>query len=150
MKPLVLSTLLLAGLALSVQSNPVQANPVQDRLVAGLRAQGYVILEDGFTFLGRLRIVAENDRMHREIVVNPGTGEVLRDYAILLTDMTPPTKPPAGSSHSDNGPAVANATPPAAMPPVAAAMIEATPSAAPEFDPSATMLSTDPVAPGKP
>ena len=60
---------------------------VEQRLVTGLQAQGYVILEQGYTFLGRLRVVAENDEVHREIVVNPGTGEILRDYAILLSNI---------------------------------------------------------------
>ena len=65
------------------------AATVEERLVAGLQEQGYTVLEKGYTFLGRLRIVAENDLIHREIVVNPGTGEILRDYAIYLSDMTP-------------------------------------------------------------
>ena len=62
---------------------------IEERLVAGLQGQGYVILEQGYTFLGRLRIVAQNDQIRREMVVNPGTGEVLRDYAILLSDLVP-------------------------------------------------------------
>ena len=60
---------------------------VEERLVAGLQDQGYTVLEQGYTFLGRLRIVAETDLIHREIVVNPGTGEILRDYAVYISDM---------------------------------------------------------------
>ncbi len=63
---------------------------VEERLVTALQDQGYTVLEKGYTFLGRLRIVAESDQIHREIVVNPGTGEILRDYAIYLWDMVPP------------------------------------------------------------
>ncbi len=76
-------------------------NPVEQRLIANLTAQGYQILEMGYTWLGRLRIVAENGELHREIVVNPGTGEVLRDYAVLITDMSDPglVGPEDGSGH---------------------------------------------------
>lgn len=72
---------------------------IEERLVAGLQGQGYVILEQGYTFLGRLRIVAQNDQIRREMVVNPGTGEVLRDYAILLSDLLPKV-PVAEAQHS--------------------------------------------------
>ena len=61
------------------------ARSVEDQLLATLRAQGYMIVEQGYTFLGRLRVVAENGEIRREIVVNPGTGEILRDYSVMLT-----------------------------------------------------------------
>ena len=60
------------------------ARTVEEQLLASLQAQGYVVLDLGYTFLGRLRVVAENGEIRREIVVNPGTGEILRDYAISL------------------------------------------------------------------
>lgn len=85
MYKLVMAAILLAGLA-----QAGRALTVEERLVSGLQDQGYTVLEKGYTFLGRLRIVAENDLIHREIVVNPGTGEILRDYAIYLSDMSPP------------------------------------------------------------
>ena len=76
-------------------SGPVLADTavvdsVQDQLTAALTAQGYEIVLVGHTWLGRLRIVAESDDLRREIVVNPHTGEVLRDYSVLLvaTDRT--------------------------------------------------------------
>ncbi len=77
------------------------AQTVEQQLVASLQAQGYMILEQGYTFLGRLRIVAENGVFRREIVVNPGTGEILRDYAILLPDglpLNPGLTPGSGGS----------------------------------------------------
>ena len=72
-------------------SGPVLADTavvdsVQDQLTAALTAQGYEIVLVGHTWLGRLRIVAESDDLRREIVVNPHTGEVLRDYSVLLVD----------------------------------------------------------------
>lgn len=73
---------------------------VEERLLAGLQDQGYTIIEKGYTFLGRLRIVAESDVVHREIVVNPGTGEILRDYAIYISDM--PLNRPSLTENADN------------------------------------------------
>lgn len=80
------------------------AQTVEERMIAGLQGQGYVILEQGYTFLGRLRIVAQNDQIRREMVVNPGTGEVLRDYAILLSDLLPQVPFADATRHSGTRP----------------------------------------------
>lgn len=94
---LLMAFILWAGLA-----QASGALTVEERLLAGLQAQGYTVLEQGYTFLGRLRIVAENDQIHREIVVNPGTGEILRDYAIYLSDLAPPILPTAQAANRDS------------------------------------------------
>jgi hypothetical protein len=60
---------------------PASAATVEERIAAELQAQGYEIVEANRTWLGRLRFVAETDHIRREIVVNPGTGEILRDYS---------------------------------------------------------------------
>ena len=78
-----------------------EENPIEARLIESLTAQGYVILEQGYTWLGRLRIVAENGELHRELVINPGTGEILRDYAVLIGNMSPPAA--VASSQSSRG-----------------------------------------------
>lgn len=101
MKSLLLAMTIMAGLA-----DAGLARTVEERLIAGLRDQGYVILEDGYTFLGRLRIVAESDRYHREIVVNPGTGEVLRDYVVERRDLLP-NRPAESDSNSASGATIA-------------------------------------------
>jgi hypothetical protein len=88
MKKLLVAIVAFAGLSV-----PLWAATVEEQVLAALRNQGYVILEQGYTFLGRLRIVAENGRIHREIVVNPGTGEILRDYAISMPLELSPAKP---------------------------------------------------------
>ena len=88
---------------LIAQSGAAMARTVEERLIAGLKDQGYTILEDGYTFLGRLRIVAENDTFHREIVVNPGTGEVLRDYAVMLDDLPKAQVAQSGQSNTSGG-----------------------------------------------
>ena len=95
-------------LALGISSTlagPVLAQSVEERLIAGLTAQGYTVLEDGRTFLGRLRIVAENGTLHREIVANPSTGEILRDYVVALADLGRPAAPDR-NSHGSNVAAV--------------------------------------------
>lgn len=64
---------------------PAGAMTIAERIAAELQAQGYEIIEAKRTWLGRLRIVAENDETRRELVLNPGTGEILRDYSVMLT-----------------------------------------------------------------
>ena len=79
MKRLLLSIALMLSVAL-----PTQAETITDRILAQLESQGYTVLEQNRTWLGRERILAENDEIRREIVFNPGTGEILRDYSVLL------------------------------------------------------------------
>jgi len=71
---------LLLGAAALVLAGPAHANTLVDAIVAELRDRGYTTITLGQTWLGRTRIVAEGARGRREIVVNPRTGEVLRDY----------------------------------------------------------------------
>lgn len=66
---------------LLLMAGAAQAETPQERLVAALTAEGYVIVETERTWLGRLRIVAIRGDVRREVVINPGTGEVLRDIA---------------------------------------------------------------------
>jgi hypothetical protein len=79
MKKLLLAVTLLAGF-----TQAAYAGSVEQQVISSLRAQGYQVLEQGYTFLGRLRIVAQNGSFQREILVNPGTGEVLHDVAVSL------------------------------------------------------------------
>lgn len=53
---------------------------LQDAIVAQLQSQGFNRITIGRTFLGRVRITATSDRLEREIIFNPRTGEILRDY----------------------------------------------------------------------
>lgn len=105
MKKLLLGAMLWAGL-----SGAVWAKSVEEILLASLESQGYVIIEQGYTFLGRLRIVAVNGEIRREIVIHPGTGEILRDYAVMLPRLAeeePPTskkRPTSAVASSDPDP----------------------------------------------
>ena len=61
--------------------NSAAAQTPVDGVIEQLRAQGYQEFTVSRTFLGRIHIVAETDGRKREIVFNPTTGEILRDYA---------------------------------------------------------------------
>lgn len=56
------------------------ADRLTDRITDQLRRQGYGEIVVTRTLLGRHRIVASTSKVEREIIVNPGTGEILRDY----------------------------------------------------------------------
>lgn len=53
---------------------------VQDAIVAQLGSQGFTRVRISNTFLGRVRIYATGNGISREIIFNPRTGEILRDY----------------------------------------------------------------------
>jgi len=62
-------------------SKPVSAQSVIDQITGQLRAQGFSKIEVSDTWLGRARIEAKSRDWEREIIVNPRTGEILRDYS---------------------------------------------------------------------
>ena len=65
---------------LLIVAAPATAQSVQDQIVSQLRSQGFEQIELSRTFLGRIRVVAVSDTLERELVFNPKTGEILRDY----------------------------------------------------------------------
>jgi len=73
-----------AARAQTVEEQTVDEQTVEEQIVAALELQGYVIISMERTWLGRLRVLAEDDRVRRELVFNPGTGEILRDFSIGL------------------------------------------------------------------
>lgn len=52
---------------------------LSDQIVAQLRNQGFGSIVIERTWLGRTRILAERNDAKREIILNPATGEILRD-----------------------------------------------------------------------
>lgn len=65
-----------AGLAL-----PAQAQTSEERVIQRLASEGYTEIEVRRTLLGRIRLrAARPDGTEREIVLNPRSGEILRDY----------------------------------------------------------------------
>lgn len=70
---------LTAGLLSLALAGPGMANDRVDQIVLALQGEGYSRIEIGRTWLGRTRIVATGEQGTREIVIQPSTGEVLRD-----------------------------------------------------------------------
>lgn len=78
MKP---SRLLMAtALCLSAGTGAVWAQDIEAQIISQLQAQGYARIHVTRTWLGRVRIEAEGPGREREIIFNPTTGEILRDY----------------------------------------------------------------------
>lgn len=70
---------LLIGLALWPLAGPALARSVTDRVARDLARQGFTSIEVSRTLLGRDRVVATGPDGRREVIVNPRTGEILRD-----------------------------------------------------------------------
>ena len=64
---------------------------IESDIVRRLRADGYRQIQVTRTMLGRLRITAVGRGGTREIILNPQTGEVLRDVYIAADGSTTPT-----------------------------------------------------------
>lgn len=63
------------------------ADSISDQVVANLQAQGFEVVQMDRTWLGRMWILARSETVQREVVFNPGTGEILRDYAIKISTL---------------------------------------------------------------
>ena len=70
---------LFVGTAAALFPGAAFAKDFADRIVRRLRKQGYTDISSSRTFLGRVRIVAWRGDESREIILNPYTGEILRD-----------------------------------------------------------------------
>lgn len=77
---------LVIACALSLAALPALAAPSVDQIVAQLEAQGYDDIDVERTWLGRIRIEAESKTREREIIINPRTGEILRDFSYANDD----------------------------------------------------------------
>ena len=75
---------LMTAVAAVAAAHPAFAQDIVSAIRAQLRAQGYTSISVTRTLLGRRRIFAKSDEYQREIIVNPRTGEILRDYWTLL------------------------------------------------------------------
>lgn len=69
--------------AFLVWALPAAALTPAEQVIAALEAKGYEVIVQERTWLGRLRIVAVTGDLRRELVINPGTGEILRDFSEL-------------------------------------------------------------------
>ena len=75
---------------------------VQD-MVEDLTAAGFTYIEVRRTFLGRARFIAYTASEMREVVMNPTTGEVLRELTQGTTGKLPGPANPRAQAAGDNG-----------------------------------------------
>lgn len=74
-----LSVVRLLALLLVLLALPASAQSPRDTVISQLREQGYTQITVSRTLLGRLRFVAISESFRREIIINPVTGQILRD-----------------------------------------------------------------------
>ena len=75
---------IIASFVAAATARTAMAGTVQESIVAQLRDQGFRSIRVSKTLLGRVRIQATSDKYSREIILNPRTGEILRDYWTTL------------------------------------------------------------------
>ncbi|MGB7318233.1 MAG: hypothetical protein WBC85_09745 [Planktotalea sp.] len=98
------------ALTISMFAVPLAAQDIGSQIADQLRAQGYKSVEITKTWLGRLRLNAANGAQRREIIVNPRTGEILRDFLSgadgaevtgpQILDRAPSERAPSGAAPS--------------------------------------------------
>ncbi|WP_413717216.1 hypothetical protein [Silicimonas sp. MF1-12-2] len=76
--------LFIIAIALAPAPALADAAGARDRIVTLLRDDGYSEIRISRTLLGRMRFVAKRPDAEREIVINPNTGVILRDYIRFL------------------------------------------------------------------
>lgn len=74
-------SVLIGLVAAMLPLGPVLAQTVGDQVAAQLRQLGYHDIAVERTLLGRVRITGVKGDRQREIIVNPNSGEILRDLA---------------------------------------------------------------------
>ncbi|MCR8723394.1 hypothetical protein [Frigidibacter sp. ROC022] len=67
-----------------VHAGDQSAEPTYVQVVASLQNDGFTIDKISRTFLGRIRIVASNSKVVREVVVSRNTGEIKSDMIIKV------------------------------------------------------------------
>jgi hypothetical protein len=71
---------LIAGICAGILATSVAyAQGFADQIISQLRDQGYSDIAVSNTWLGRTRILAHSGDGEREIIIDPRTGEILRD-----------------------------------------------------------------------
>ena len=72
---------ILLVLILTVSAVPAFSDmaPTVSTVAEELADQGYQVSRISKTFWGRVKIIAQKDDLEREVILNPNTGEILRD-----------------------------------------------------------------------
>jgi len=93
----------------AVQAQTQTAPPEVQRVVQMLLDEGYALISLQRTWLGRVRIELEKENLHREVVMNPQSGEILRDMTRLIgaapavASRSPSTSTGGGGGDDGNG-----------------------------------------------
>ncbi len=66
--------------AMTLVAGPAIGQSIEDAIIQQLQSQGFTQITVSRTFLGRIRIDAYSNSLERELIINPNTGEVLRDH----------------------------------------------------------------------
>ena len=104
---------LLLVLALSLGTVlPALADAISDMVIANLKAQGFAVVQMDRTWLGRMWVLARNSEVQREVVFNPVTGEILRDYTVLLATLNAPDQRGSDRTAASSGAPAMGGTPP--------------------------------------
>ncbi|MES2145971.1 MAG: hypothetical protein V4516_16855 [Pseudomonadota bacterium] len=96
---------MLAGLVAgaTLAGGPALAQDYASEVERRLVRQGYRIEAVGRTLLGRVRILARNSEGEREIILNPRTGEILRDLWIARGSSDRPEVSGGDDGDGDHG-----------------------------------------------
>jgi len=92
-----------SGVQIVVESARIADRQSVRNAVADLAAAGFTYVEIHRTFLGRARLVAYSATEVREVILNPTTGEVLRDLAQENTRDLPEQTNSHANAASENG-----------------------------------------------
>ena len=68
----------------------VSATEFRDAMLDKLTSEGFIIKTVHNTFLGRLKIYAIREDIGRELVINPYTGEIFRDFSKSILERKRP------------------------------------------------------------
>jgi len=74
----------------------------EDDIVGRLVEAGFGQIEVTRTLLGRVRILATKGNLRRELVINPRTGEILRDVTLVAEDANGSSGSSKGEGRSSN------------------------------------------------
>lgn len=89
--------------ALALPAASVMAKEPYEEWTDWLEDEGYTDIKASRTLLGRIQIQARLGRMSREIVINPRTGEVLRDVMLDASgSINTPNGPPSRERDKDD------------------------------------------------
>ncbi len=87
-----------------VAAAPAFAGSFENAVIKQLKAQGFRQIMVETTLLGRVRIVARSNAGRREIVLNPRTGEILRDVLTAADgSVAPAIADKSGGSDNSGG-----------------------------------------------